>query len=253
MKISEILKEHGVGIVNAQNSTKDVGPGTIRKNLKAFNLVEGPSLHSTVSAIVSDTGNSINMLYDAMESAAQKFVDNKGDTKGLAIVLGGFTSRWMDRFYFNRLQSELHDLIKFYPKSSSALKRQLMMGLDKYRAVRDVVPMALIQIGKAEKNADLVKAGMHWEARANQHAQFIDRLKASLEDSPVQTSSSKTKSPSAIGSQMSAVEALVADILRKLPSKVSGEVRNAIARSENKLVALQKELAKRGIDPNSLG
>jgi hypothetical protein len=29
----------GVGIVNKQNSTKDVGPGTLRKNLKAFNLV----------------------------------------------------------------------------------------------------------------------------------------------------------------------------------------------------------------------
>ena len=46
MKISEILKENGVGIVNAQNSTKDVGPSTTRKNLKAFNLVEGPSLES---------------------------------------------------------------------------------------------------------------------------------------------------------------------------------------------------------------
>jgi hypothetical protein len=29
----------GVGIVTKQNSTKDVGPGTIRKNLKAFKLV----------------------------------------------------------------------------------------------------------------------------------------------------------------------------------------------------------------------
>ena len=29
----------GVGIVNKQNTTKDVGPGTLRKNLKAFKLV----------------------------------------------------------------------------------------------------------------------------------------------------------------------------------------------------------------------
>ena len=29
----------GVGIITKQNSTKDVGPGTLRKNLKAFNLV----------------------------------------------------------------------------------------------------------------------------------------------------------------------------------------------------------------------
>lgn len=29
----------GVGIITKQNTTKDVGPGTIRKNLKAFKLV----------------------------------------------------------------------------------------------------------------------------------------------------------------------------------------------------------------------
>jgi hypothetical protein len=30
----------GVGIVTKQNSTADVGPGTLRKNLKAFNLTK---------------------------------------------------------------------------------------------------------------------------------------------------------------------------------------------------------------------
>jgi len=253
MKISEILKENGVGIVNAQNSTKDVGPSTTRKNLKAFNLVEGPSLESTVRAIVADTGNSINMLYDAMDSAAKTFVDNQGRTKGLAIVLGGYTSRWMDKFYFNRLQSELHDLTKFYPKSSVKLKQALISGLDKYKDVVEAIPYYLVQIGKFEKNNDLVKAGMHWEARRSRHGNFLDKLKASLEDDTPTPTKPKDKTPSAVGSQMSAVEQLVADVLRKLPQKVAGEIRNAISRSDNKLLALQKELAKRGIDPNSLG
>ena len=74
MKISEIIIETaGVGIVNSQNSTKDVGPGTIRKNLKAFNLVEGPSVQSTIKAILNDTGTGVNMVYDAIEQAAKKF------------------------------------------------------------------------------------------------------------------------------------------------------------------------------------
>jgi hypothetical protein len=30
----------GVGIVTKQNSTADVGPGTLHKNLKAFNLTK---------------------------------------------------------------------------------------------------------------------------------------------------------------------------------------------------------------------
>jgi hypothetical protein len=39
----KIKKEDGgVGIITKQNSTADVGPGTIRKNLKAFDLVESP-------------------------------------------------------------------------------------------------------------------------------------------------------------------------------------------------------------------
>ena len=41
-KLKRSMKDEdaaGVGIVNKQNSTKDVGPGTLRKNLKAFNLL----------------------------------------------------------------------------------------------------------------------------------------------------------------------------------------------------------------------
>lgn len=249
MKINEILNEAaGVGTVNSQNSTKDVNPGTIRKNLKAFNLIEGPSVQSTVSAILADSGSSINMLYDSMQSAAQKLVDNRGDVNGMGIVLGGFTSRWMDRFYFNRLQSELHDLVKYYPKSSSTLKKVLMSNLRKYSSLVEYIPDQLIHIGKAEKNADLVKAGRHWAARHAKFQQFLQDLKVSLEDDTTE----RPSKPSSYGSQMDAAEKIVADILRKIPGKAAGEIRNAIARSSNKIVALQQELANRGIDPNKL-
>lgn len=253
MKISEILKENGVGIVNAQNSTKDVGPSTTRKNLKAFNLVEGPSLESTVRAIVADTGNSINMLYDAMDSAAKTFVDNRGDIKGLPIVLGGLKSRWMDKFYVNRLQSELHDLTKFYPKSAANLRRLLMAGLPNYTMVYEVVPFNLMRIGQIENNNDLLKAGMNWNARAERHKEYVQKLKAELVDDPKTPPKPKDKATSVYSTQYSMVELVITDALSKLPKKVAGEIRNAIARSDNKLLALQKELAKRGIDPNSLG
>src|SRR5574343_515166 len=241
MKINEILNETaGVGIVNDQNSTVDVDADTIKKNLKAFELVEGPSLQSTVRSIVSDTGSSINMLYDAMQSAAQKLVDNRGDVRGIGIVLGGFMSRWMDRFYTNRLQSELHDLLKYYPRSTETLKRALIAGMYKYNDVTAIVPEALIRIGKAEKNGDLLKAGHHWVARHNEFKSFIEKLKSSTEDSDSSVGK-KDSSGSAIGGQMSAAEKIVADILRKIPGKAAGEIRNAIARSSNKIVALQQE------------
>ena len=70
----------GVGIVNKQNSTKDVGPGTIRKNLKAFKLVDDiteapieldpadpmdPMIHS------HDKANPAKLKYRMMRAAGQ--------------------------------------------------------------------------------------------------------------------------------------------------------------------------------------
>jgi hypothetical protein len=47
--------------------------------------------------------------------------------------------------------------------------------------------------------------------------------------------------------QRMAVDSIVHATLKRLPTSVSGEIRNAIARSSNKLMALQQELNKRGI------
>lgn len=51
----------------------------------------------------------------------------------------------------------------------------------------------------------------------------------------------------AASSQRSQAEDIVQQVLNSLPKNVAGEVRNAIARSDNKLLALQQELHKRGI------
>lgn len=49
------------------------------------------------------------------------------------------------------------------------------------------------------------------------------------------------------GKQNSAAEDMVNAILGSLPSRIAGDIRNAIARSPNKLQALQREMAARGI------
>ena len=43
------------------------------------------------------------------------------------------------------------------------------------------------------------------------------------------------------------IERLVNTVLSSLPRGVAGEIRNAIAKDPNKLVALQRELSKRDI------
>lgn len=60
------------------------------------------------------------------------------------------------------------------------------------------------------------------------------------------------KVPSALKTQIGAAEVIVNDILSNLPAGIRGDIRNAISRYENKLLALQKELDKRGIDISNL-
>lgn len=186
MKISEIIIETaGVGIVNSQNNTKDVGPGTIRKNLKAFNLVEGPSVQSTIKAILNDTGTGVNMVYDAIEQAAKKFYDNNGTTKGFGLVAVGYGSQWVDKFYFNRLESELHDLVKYYPKSTRDLRSMLMAGVREFAQLAKNLPDYLIAVGQAERQPDLVRTGQQWKARHKQYYATLAKLKIDDQDQPV--------------------------------------------------------------------
>ena len=52
---------------------------------------------------------------------------------------------------------------------------------------------------------------------------------------------------SAIGTQNSSVEGVINDVLSKLDKRVAAELRQIVARSDNKLATLQRELDKRGI------
>ena len=49
------------------------------------------------------------------------------------------------------------------------------------------------------------------------------------------------------GTQAVAAEAVVNQVLSSLPEKVAGEIRQAISRASNKLLALQVELKQRGL------
>lgn len=127
----------------------------------------------------------------------------------------------------------------------------LMAGVRDFGLLAKNLPDYLIAIGQAERQPDLVRAGQQWKARHKQYYAALAKLKIDDQDQPV-AKKPAAKVPSATGSQMSKVEEIVADILRKIPGKEAGVIRNAIARSANKLVALQQELAKRGIDPSKL-
>lgn len=66
------------------------------------------------------------------------------------------------------------------------------------------------------------------------------------EDEPI---SKSPKAPNVIGQQNTSVEQIINDVLSRIDRNQAGEIRNILARSDNKLATLQRELASRGIHP----
>jgi hypothetical protein len=81
-----------------------------------------------------------------------------------------------------------------------------------------------------------------------EYEQYLSDLELSdyEDDDEIEKAPKAPKDP-AMGQQRNQAEEIVNNVLRKLPSKIAGDIRNIIARAPNKLQALQQELQKRGV------
>lgn len=215
------------------------------------NLAESTSLVTTVRAIAAH-GESIANVYEQMKHAAKQFVDNHGDLEGFGMVAGGIGHRWFQSFYFNKLQKELFDLSKQINHSSAAPLVEFLQGSGpveptSFTRISKSLPEIIYTIGKKIGNRDLETFGASWEARSVQYKNYLNKLKSDDDHSSPAPAAAKSNPNAAVGQQNAQVEKIVNDILGKLPSRVAGDVRNAIARAPNKLQALMQELQKRNI------
>ena len=211
---------------------------------------ESISAHSTIAAITNDIGNGVNRTYEALEKLAQTVADNHGTLRPYPMLAGGVGSRWYQTFYVNRLQSELYDLVKYAPSQTKELSDFLKSYPESFGAVAASLPGILVKVAQRIKNRGLEQQASRWIARAQQHRNFMDQLRDSLKAENEKSSAKKPsqeKAPNVHGKQASAAEEAVNHVLKNLPKEVASEVRAAIAKSDNKLQALQRELVKRGI------
>jgi hypothetical protein len=179
---------------------------------------------------------------------AEKFADNKGTLKGFALVAGGVGSRWYDATYFNKLQKELHDLVRFVPRHTAELKQFLSSSPRSFKEIGEDLPDILISIASSMKNAELATAAKRWAQSRDQYYRRLVELERELADDEDNAPAPKpAPKPSITGQQASQVDLIVSDVLRRLPKSVAGDIRNAIARMPNKLQALQQELQRRNI------
>ena len=217
-----------------------------KKKVAKNNITESTSPEATIKAIIADIGHPVSAVYSQLANMADKFVASKGNLKGFNMIAGGVGSRWYNQFYFNRLQRELYDLVKYYPRHSEILKQFLSNRPETFGAISRELPETLVQFANKINNKDLARAASRWIEVRKQYVRTLNQLEADAEDEEDEEPTQPAQ-PNVTGQQASQAEQIVADVLRRLPRNIAGDIRNAIARSPNKLLALQQELQRRNI------
>ena len=188
-----------------------------------------------------------------MKFQAKKYMENHGELdRGFRMVAAGIGGRWVQSMYVGRLQNELYDLCKYNTRRTVELQ-QFLRGVEadgelemkrSFGNIANELPRILAKLGQHLNAPQLTKNANRWMQNKAAYEEYIANLE--LEDDYDEPTVAKSPKNPAIGQQRSQVEDIVNDILSKLPKKIAGDIRNAIARSPNKLQALQAELKKHG-------
>ena len=214
---------------------------------------ESTSLESTIKNIVTN-GEPIAQLYEKLKAMAKRWVDNNGSLKGYHRNAAGQSAQWFNNFYWNKMQGDLYDLTKQASKYAPPLIAFLKDASEdrersiNFREISASLPSILQQIGTRMGNKELSSFGANWNKRQQDYENYLARIEAEVDtDDDDGYEEPKAPKDNTFGKQNVQADQIVNDILKNLPSKVAGDIRNAIARSPNKLQALQAELQKRGV------
>jgi hypothetical protein len=215
-------------------------------------LVEDVLPETTINTIVDILTTQLPGLYRQLSAMADRYVENHGRIdKGFAFITGGPKNRWFHDVYFKNLQPALYNLVKNLPPNISAdLKKFLSdtVGKGKFKDVQDTLIGILGNIASRTRNKRLDGAVSAAKHAIRNYQRYISGLGHDDEEDDIEEPTpKKSEEPSLTGQHNAAVEAIINDALARLGGKQAGEIRNAIARSGNKLQALQHEFNKRGI------
>lgn len=214
---------------------------------ETISVSEGTSLKTTLATIKNDINEPVQQLYATLKQMAKQMYNNKGTLKGFQMVAGGAARRWYDTFYFNKLGKELHHLTQQSPQYSASLNKFLGTLPNNFSDISEKLPFILVDIGKKIKDDELVRISKAWIETREEYFDYLGELESTDGSDHDEIPKQKTAKNPVHGQQSNRAEEIVASILRELPSKIAGDIRNKISRSPNKLQALQAELQKRGL------
>ena len=248
MDLMNKAKQRMAAVPAAKNAKK------AKQAVAEVSLDEGPSLPSTLKSIATN-GEPITQLYGKLQAMAKRWVDNNGSLKGFHRNAAGQSAQWFNNFYFNKLQADLYALTKQAPRHAAPLIMFLKDASEdresriNFTEISRSLPPILFRMGKKINDESLARFAASWDSRRKEYESYLADLESQADDEddfdePV-VKPEKSKMP---GQQNAQAEQIVNDILAKLPKKVAGDIRNAIARAPNKLQALHQELTKRRLN-----
>jgi hypothetical protein len=254
------ITRQGMGIKNTQQTPQPQPAPVVAERL--FNALmrpnkeinESTSIDSALKIVVNDIGEPITAVYDKLKFMAKRYVHDHGElNRGWKMVEMGEGARWVQGMYNAQLKGALFALTKYNPKRTRDLQ-QFLAGREvkgeielkrSFNNISNELPEILAKVGNYIESPELTKASRRWMQNKTEYENYIDSLGDNEDDYGTPTTKpEKNKLP---GQQKAQADQIVNDILKRLPSKVAGDIRNAIARSPNKLQALQLELQNRGV------
>jgi hypothetical protein len=214
---------------------------------------ESTSVDSALKIIINDIGEPITGVYDKLKFMAKRYVHDHGElNRGWKMVEMGEGARWVQNMYNAQLKGALYALTKYNPKRTGDLTeflagREVNGEIEMKRSFNNIsseLPEILAKVGNYIESPELTKAARRWMQNKNDYENYLNGLEDDGDDYNTASKPEKSKLP---GQQNAQADQIVNDILKKLPNKVAGDIRNAIARTPNKLQSLQAELQKRGV------
>ncbi len=232
--------------------------------------------------------DSILQIYKDLLPMAQKWLDNvrkrvPGDPKrfedipslqNFKFLVGSRGKRWYDNFYWNKMQADLYTLLRNLSNNVNKSDLRDFMDLHtsgdtkisgargghlKWGTIENNLPEILRSLGKQLKREDLYEFGNRWAQARDNFQKTLDKMEIEAKDDQDSRDRSNFGDPKSKGNdamlasqQRRKADELVNQIIDRLPSRVRGDIRNAIARSDNKLQALEKEIMRRGLKIESI-
>lgn len=220
-------------------------------------LTEGADIRSTIMSITDEIGTPIADLYERLSHAMKRAadmngLDSHGRIVGQGLIIGGEGSRWAENHYIPKLEKELYALAK-QTKAAEPLRQYLVNNTKKnFTNLATNLPPILMGIAKKINAKSLYDNAEQWQKMRIEFEQYVTELAQDADEYGEtgydDSAPRPEKGPNPIAGQNVAAETIINDVLNKPEvRRHAGEIRNILARSDNKLATLQQELSRRGI------